>query len=377
MAKEISAAKQRVLDRMKKSKSKGGGGDFQNTSIFKSGADVKFWNPKKGEEHWIDIVEYIAGPNDPDADEGEYTHCFQPYMHRVVGPQDKNVVCLAQTYAKKCPICEHVKQLIADGGDEELIDDLKVQVNPRAIYNVWVRDGGKEEKEGVQIFHASHFTMERHLAALATKPTRPGKKKVEGFIPFSLPTAEDGKTVYFKRISDFEFLSHAFEDRDEDIPQKIMKQAQCLDEMIIIPTYDEAYACLHGEDLDEDPDETPEKKSSKKETEKEVEKEVEKEESLEDKLKKMDRDGLKDYIKEEKLGIRVKASLDEEDIVALILEKVNPEPEPEEDNKEGDDCPLGLVFGKDNDSDSDICDECSMDVWNACSKEQMEKWSDD
>lgn len=362
---KISEAKQRVLDRMKKGKSKGGDGDFQNTSIFKAGLDAKFWKPKKGEEHWFDTIEYKAGAHDPDADEGEFNHCFQPYMHYKIGPLEKSVICIAQTYGNKCPICEHVKQLVADGAEEDLIKALKVQVNPRAIYNVWVRDGGKEEKEGVQVFHASHFTMERHLVALATKPTRPGKKKVDGFVPFSLPD-EDGKTVYFKRVSDFEFLSHAFEDRDEPIPSKIMKQAHCLDEMIVIPTYEQAHAWLHGTDEDES-DDSEEKKSS--------EKEAEKEESLEDKLKKMDRDGLKDYIKEEKLGIRIKASLDEDDIVSLILEKVNPEPEPEDDN-EGDGCQSGLVFGKDCDSDSEVCDDCDTDVWNACSKEQMEKWSD-
>lgn len=364
-------AKERLLERMKKGQKKGGG-DFERTSIFKAGVDAEFWAPKEGEQHWFDIIPYIAGPNDPDVEEGEETYCFQPYTHRGVGPNEKDVVCLAKTYGKKCAICDHVKKMINDEEDEDEIKALQVQRNPRAIYNVHVLDSKDEQKKGVQIFNASHFTMESHLLELANRPTRPGSKQIDPFIYY--PAADEtGKTISFKRKSKFEFIAHNFEDRDYSIDKKLLKAAHILDECIVIPTYEQQLAWLHGEEADDSESPKREKtertRSQRKDKKEKVEEEVEEEnddQSLEEQLEDMSRTELKKYIRKNDLNISVKPKMEEKDIVKAILEY-----EEEPDEVEKGECPFGHVFGKDLD-ETDDCDNCPEDTWTTCAEKAEE-----
>lgn len=362
MAKDRSAAKEALLKRMKSGMKKGGG-DYENTSIFKANLEnVKFWNVSEG-KHWFDIVPYRAGKHDPDMKEGKDAYCFQPYMHRNIGPNNRDVVCLARTYNKPCPICEHVKKLINDGADEELINEIKVQVNPRAIYNVHVLDNEKEQAKGVQVFHASHYTMEGKLLELANKPTRPGGKGIETFVPYPLAD-KDGRTIYFKRKGkgmSTEFVALSFEDRNYSIPKDILKQAHVLDELIEIPSYEQVKAMLFGDD------------SPEKDEEDDIPGSVERgEEESEDELRDMTRRQLKMYIKENDLGISVKPKMDDEDIVEAILEAVEgaeaKEAKEEKTKSSKNECPAGGVFGKDLDELSS-CNDCPDETWKACAKE--------
>jgi len=368
------SAREKLLERMKKGQKKGAS-DYERTSIFKAGLDAEFWAPKEGEQHWFDIIPYIAGPNDPDVEEGEETYCFQPYIHRGIGPNERDVICLAKTYGKKCAICDHVKKMIADEEDEDEIKALQVQRNPRAIYNVHVLDSKEEQKKGAQIFNASHFTIESHLLELANRPTRPGSKQIDPFIYY--PAADEtGKTISFKRKSKFEFIAHNFEDRDYALDKKLLKNAHILDECIYIPTYEEQLAWLHGEDYDEEEKEKKRSaqssgKSSRAEKQEEVEKE---EETLEDQLKEMSRIELRKYIRSNKLEISIKPKMKEKDIVKAILNYSEEEEEEEEkeveEPQEGE-CPFGHVFGKDLD-ETDDCDECPEDIWTACAEKSEE-----
>lgn len=377
------SAKEKLLERMKRGQKKGGG-DYERTSIFKGNLEADFWSPKEGEQHWFDIIPYEAGPNDPDVEEGTETYCFQPYTHRGVGPNEKDVICLAKTYGRKCAICDHVKKMIADEEDEDEIKALQVQRNPRAIYNVHVLDSKEEQKKGVQIFNASHFTIESHLLELANRPTRPGSTQVDPFI-FYPAADETGKTISFKRKSKFEFIAHNLEDRDYALDKKLLKAAHILDECVYIPTYEEQLAWLHGEEYDDEKEDKKEKTRPVREKKKErtrppKEEEVEEEEgtlTLEEELEKMSRTELKKYIRKNDLKISVKPKMDEEDIIKAILNHSEEEEEEEDGEKvttEGE-CPSGHVFGKDLD-ETDDCDDCPEDVWSACAA-RAEELEDD
>lgn len=392
MKKDRHAAKEALLRRMKKGLGKGGG-DYENTSIFKTNLEnVKFWKVSEG-KHFFDIVPYKAGKQDPDTKEGEEAYCFQPYMHRNIGPNDRDVICLARTYGKPCPICEHVKKLINDGADEDLVKEIKVQTNPRAIYNVHVLDNEKEQDKGVQIFHASHYTMEGKLLELANKPTRPGGKGIETFVPYPLPD-KDGKTIYFKRKGkgmSTEFLALSFEDRDYSISKDILKQAHVLDELIEIPSYDQVEAMLLGDDSpekDKDDDAPENEESEDAENVKESEEASDLREDLED----MTRRQLKKYIKGNKLNVSVKPKMDDEDILEAILEAVEEEGEKDNEPEELEEkeakkekkkssinkCPAGGVWGRDID-ELEACENCPDDIWKACSQkaEELENAEED
>ena len=362
MAKET--AKDRLLKRMKKGLSKDTG-DYENKSIFKSGLELNFWKVAEGKQHWFDIIPYKAGKNDPDADEGEDTYCFQPYVHKNVGPSERDVICLAKTYGKKCAICEYVKELISKGADEEEYKPLQVQRNPRAIYNVAVLGSKEDIKKGVQIFNASHYTIEGPLLELASRPTRPGQEGIDPFVYYASPDKE-GKTICFKRKDSFNFVAHSFENRDYEISKKLLAAAHTLDDLVVIPTYKEQEEWLFGDATKDEDEDEPEVRSGRP-----VPDEVEEEEEEETggTFDGMDRSDLKNYIKKNKLGIRVKPKMTEKDIIKAIME-VEKEPAEEEEEDSGD-CPKGHVFGKDFDAKDD-CEECDDDKWKDCAKANEE-----
>ena len=361
--------KKRLLERMRQGMKKGGG-DFESTSIFKPDLDVTFWNPKEG-QHFFDIIPYIAGSNDPDAEKGMETYCFQPYMHRNVGPNDKNVICLAKTYNKPCAICEHVKELIRDGADEDLINEIKVQTNPRVIYNIHVLDSKEDQKKGVQVFHTSHYIMEGVLLELANTPTTPDAKDIEPFTPYASPD-EDGKTISFKRKGtgiNTRFIAHSLQDRDYSISAKLIKEAHTLDQLVYIPTYEEQKAWLAGEEAEEDIDD---EKMSRPVKEKEEKKSPKKEVSLQDELEGMNRAKLKKYIRDNDLKVSVKPKMEDSDIVEAILGEIEGGEKDSTPSKGSDsECPEGFVFGTDLD-EHDECGDCPEDTWKACAKKSEE-----
>jgi len=226
---------------------------------------LSFWWPGKG-EHIIDIIPYIAGKNDPRNAEGDPSYVLDIEVHMNVGPMNDKIVCLGQ-YNKPCPICEEAARLNREGAD------WKTEIKPlkpsrRVIYNVIVRDGGEQEKKGVQILEIAHFFMERHLSKIAKDP-RGG-----GFIVFSDP--DEGKSISFERTGvgaeNTAYDGHRFVDRIDPITDDELAQAVCLDDLIEVKTYDEIYEIFHGKSggsseqgQDEDkPDSDDSKKIKKK-----------------------------------------------------------------------------------------------------------------
>ena len=114
------STRKRIKQTYDQSESKGGG-------IFKENLpDEKFWKCKEG-DHLVDIIPYFAGGNDPDPEVGEGTDTYklEVFAHGGIGPNEDMVVCLAKTFNKKCPICEHRKSLLKEASpDENLIDEL-------------------------------------------------------------------------------------------------------------------------------------------------------------------------------------------------------------------------------------------------------------
>jgi len=243
--------KQAFMRRQQHSKqvSEGGGvsffkGDLQNAN---------FWKCEEG-DHDLDIIPYIAGKNDPATAEGEWTYVLEVYIHRNVGGvEGQDFICLAKTYGKPCPICEHRQQLIKEGADEDLIKELKVSKYPRSVYNTVIYDSDKEEEKGVQIFATSHYLMEMHLNKLSESTARDVASGMPPFKFFADP--EEGYSIRFTRSGtkmNTKFLAHQLVPRNYVIDQEILDQAHVLDELIHVPTYDEVYAAYWGEDFEKE-----------------------------------------------------------------------------------------------------------------------------
>jgi hypothetical protein len=209
-------------------------------SIFKADANLPMWKCTEG-KHYIDVIPYIAGPNHPRVKEGRVAHNLDIWVHYQIGPNNLPFVCLAKNYNQPCPICDYRKEL---EGSEQADEDVLKSFLPkrRTIYNIVVYDNNKEEEKGIQVWDVSHFFFEQKIASIAERP-RQG-----GFVNW--PDPDDGKQVMFERkgsgANNTQFLGHAFVDRDYTIDDEILKEAICLDDLIIIPDYEEVETILHG-----------------------------------------------------------------------------------------------------------------------------------
>ena len=285
--------------------------------------EVTFYKPVAGKNR-INIIPYeIKTKNHPLVKKGEFEigdkdYVMDFYIHKSVGPTEASVLCLKSTYGKPCPVCELQAKLRKDGKEGEA---KALKPSRRVAYNVEdLKEPGK-----VKIFETSHFLFEKELIDEARDDEE------NGFVDFADP--EEGKEIKFRasKVSQggFEFLefkSFGFEDRDEEISSKLLKQAISFDEIMNVPTYDDVEKILYGADDSDDEDDEPKKVSKKVE---------------------------EDEVEEKKPSKKS----DEEDEQEEVEEK------PVKKSCSGK-CPYGHNFGDDCDKYPDDCDKC--DCWDKC-----------
>jgi hypothetical protein len=238
MAAEISQRTQESYN------SKDSSGKFKSIFIKDALGKVEFWKCSE-DEHFINIIPYLAGKNNPNVKEGNWAYNLDIFVHRKVGVNEDSFICLSRSFGRKCPICDEQARLRSlDDYDDKFVKSL----NPtrRVVYNIECIDSEKESRKGIQLFDVSHFLFEKELAEIAKKP-RGG-----GFILFSHP--DEGKTVFFRKSgngpTNTEYKAFKFEDRTEPIPDEILDAALCLDELIHIPSYEEVYNSYFGVEVD-------------------------------------------------------------------------------------------------------------------------------
>lgn len=253
------AMKDEMSQRLQESyNSKDDSGKFKSIYVKEKQGNTPLWKCSE-DEHFIDIIPYIAGSQHPSVKEGKLACNLDFYVHRKVGVNEDSYVCLARTFGKKCPICDEQAEIRKqDDYDEKYVKSL----NPtrRVLYNIVVRDNDKEERKGIQLFEVSHWLFEKELAELSKKP-RGG-----GFITYSDP--DDGKTLCFRKKgngpTNTEYKAFQFFDRNEPISDEILDTALSLDELIHLPTYEEVKNAFFGLESDEEPEAEVEEEKPRK-----------------------------------------------------------------------------------------------------------------
>lgn len=384
--------------------SKGGVINYRNHD-----GEIKFFNPTEG-KHRINIIPYvIKTKNHPlvksgEAEIGEKDYVLDFFTHRNVGPGEKTVICLKNTFGKPCPICEQASALRKAGKEKEA---NALKPSRRVVYNV----EDLKEPGVLKVFETSHYLFEKELIEEARDDDE------GGFIDFA--DEEEGKEIKFraskvtKNGMEFtEFKSFGFEDRDEPLDSDLLESAISFDELLTVPTYEEVEKILYGEDGedggddDEDEDEKPKKKSKHVEDEddeddnedeapKKSKKPVKKSKSDDDEDKEPDDDEDDEPDEEPAPKKSSKKKVEEEpdeDDDEDEDEDEDEEPAPKKpskkssksdsDDDEDDDekpkskskkkcdgdcpeCPFGHKFGKDCE-EFDDCDDC--DCWDKCVK---------
>ena len=345
---------------------------------------VQFFSPAEGRNR-INIIPYtIKSKNHPLVKKGEFEvgdkdYVMDIFVHRGVGPSEASVLCLKYTYGKPCPICEQSALLRKQGKEDE---GGALKPSRRVFYNVQ----DLKNPDVLKVFEASHYLFEKELIDEARDDEE------GGFVDFA--DEESGKEIKFRCSKtskggfEFnEFKSFSFEDRDENIPDELLESAISFDEIMNVPTYEEAEKILYGRDEnddsedDEEEDEVPAKKSSKKAVAKkkpavEEDDDADNEEETAPKKKPAveedDEDEDLDEDEEEEKPAKKpakKSKVVEEDDDDEQEDEDNEPPAKKPSKKEKDcggdckKCPFGHKFGEDTD-EFDDCDDC--DVWDKC-----------
>lgn len=201
--------------------------------------NIPRFKPKK-DEYMFDIVPYFAGTQDPQCAPDTFTYVLDVFVHPKVGATEDTYICPAQYKGRRCPICE--ERTRRSNNDEDYDTRVKpLNTTRKVVYNVILRDGGKEEAKGIQVFEIAHWFMERHLIKQAKDPR--GKR-----LPFF--DDQEGSTVYFERTGtgkdSTNYEGHKFIERLTPITDADLDAAYVLDELIHIPTYEELADAFYG-----------------------------------------------------------------------------------------------------------------------------------
>ena len=190
----------------------------------------------------LDILPYtVSDPAHPDRDD-EFGVAVpgslwykRPYkLHRGIGVNNTAVVC-PTSVGKKCPICEYRLQKVREGADWK--DDIIKSLRPslRNIYIIVPLDSKEYEKKP-HIWDTSHFLFQEMLNdEIAEDEDRGCFPDLEEGLSLRIRFSEEhlGKNSFAKtaRID--------FEPRNYKYSPEIVKSLPSLDELLIIPSYEE------------------------------------------------------------------------------------------------------------------------------------------
>lgn len=339
-----------------------------NTDIMNWGqveGEVQFYKAKEGMNKLIIVPYIIKSKNHPlvhsgDMEIGNMDYVMDLYVHRRIGPTEKDAICLRLNYGKACPICDAAKEYRQKGEDEAY---RALKASRRVYYNVL---NARKVDNGLMVFNGvSHWLFEKEMIEEARGGSEDGE-----IIDFA--SVEKGKVVKFRgnmdNIGSNEFLkfkSFDFLEREEELDDGIEKETISFDEILILRDAKELEKLLYDEDEEE---------SEKEEKE-------EKEESGRSRHKKQDSE-KSDSGKEKKTcpeGYTFGKDFDEDDDCEDCnvrkeckkagkgkKEQREMKKEEKQEKEKKTPCPHGHTFGEDCD-DYGECDDCES--WEECSEE--------
>ncbi len=341
-----SSKKRSMRDRYKDDYKSRDDGGFSGSNILdlSKAKDVEFFKMEKGSNE-IDIIPFEVATNKhpQGVEKGELDYKLDVWVHRDAGGIDGRILCLKRTFSKKCPICEEIQKMV-DSDEYTWKDDAIKALKPsrRCIYNVI--DINDEDK-GIQLFEISHFEFQKEIIEEAQESAE-GEGEI---LPFA--DLEDGYTIKFRakeREGGFQgFKPKSFQFRPrEAYPDEVIDDALSLDELLVIPSYDEVYNAFMGIE-DEEPDADDD--------------EIDDDEIDEDdepKKTKKTRTRTSKKTETPARSRRKKADDDEDDDEPKKSSKKT-------SKKKKHECPASGTFGEDND-DYDECEDC--DIWDECAE---------
>ena len=176
----------------------GGAGGYKSTFDISKVGDGKLekYNVRLGENK-IDIIPFNAGPKHPfvvtnQCQVGDAVYSLDYYVHKGIGPNKQDFVCLKQ-YGQKCPLCDESWRLYnAATNDKEKDAAKEIRNKRRCIYIVHDLIDGK-----YYYFDVAWYSFENRVNSRASIRNDPATGAPVN--PFDW---EHGKTIFFKANKD-------------------------------------------------------------------------------------------------------------------------------------------------------------------------------
>jgi len=257
------------MQRERKSLSKRYDTSYQNRegksqSIIRPPQGIEFFSIKEEGTFRLIIIPYLIKTNNhplvvkkgSDIKIGDLDYVFDVWVHRSIGPEQFDAVCLRLNYGKTCPVCESKEY---------------GKPSRRVYYNVIDAD---HPNKGIQIFHYSHYLFEKELIEEA---------KVEGAQGFIRDFAdyENGDVIQFRtskasakgniyyECKSFKFLSRKNFIEKGELKEEWIKNAISFDDIVTIYTNEDLTEMLYPETEEniEEIDKSENRKENRKEKE--------------------------------------------------------------------------------------------------------------
>src|SRR6185436_6766606 len=121
--------------------------------------DMKLFRVENAGTIKIDLLPYKAGKGNRVAEPGQKYYERTYFIHYGVGPAKENYVCAAETFGKKCAVCDHRNKMRTDPNhDKELEKSLRAK--KRQIFLLVDRNN---RQAGVQLWEIAHFNFGKAL----------------------------------------------------------------------------------------------------------------------------------------------------------------------------------------------------------------------
>lgn len=332
--------RQGFRDRMRQNQNKN---ESYWAPLFRKDIKIPFMQISEG-FHTVDVLDYIAGENDPEP--GKPNYVFEFYYYNNIGAGQGPIIALGKTFGLPDPIAEIKAKAQRDGASKDVIKSLSPARNPRCLHNVICLDTPEQEQKGVQVHHTSSYLFEEYLREMAKGggTSRAGVKQVETIIDFTDPVK--GRSIKYKREGTGDktrFILHTWADRPEGfvIPDDILDQVFVLDELIYKPSYEEVQIYYYGKG---------------------------------EGIHTGYRSGQEEKKTEEAPSQGRRSRYDQESRAEEPARSRTQEPPPAEEKKETNPCPFGHAYGVDIDKFPKDCDNCSE--WKPCSRKNREGSAD-
>ncbi len=228
-------------------------------SFLKTPAGMAIYKPKVGKAI-LDVVPYVVGGLNPNADEGLLYWEVTFWVHKGIGPNQATFVCPARTLEQPCPVCEEKARIMKSNPNDEEFEAAK-QLSPKEWQLIQIRDRNNKEK-GIQLLPLSF-----HRFGDKIKDAIDAGSEADQWEHFWHPTA-GGKILNVNWAEDSAGGGHKyvraktviFTDRPQNLPDWLIDKGACLDELLIILDYEKLSALYSTGETEEEPaeEETPE-----------------------------------------------------------------------------------------------------------------------